>query len=265
MGHRFSCFRPQTAPGTHVEVNGTGFLPSDTTCVLVSGSSNLVNPILAGTAACIIQEGSGVVNASFTVGNVPPGQYVIEIDASSGIISTVTTTLAASTTTATTATSSSTTTTFTSTTNLQIDTAQALLNVVGGPKISLNPATGQPGVHVEVNGTGFLPTDTSCTVSSVGFDANGHSPMLSGTAACAIEVGSGVVNGSFTIGNVLPGQYVIEITGCSGNNGCFPSSGDFAQAVLNVVSGPVIGLSPVDWTTGCAHPSQRYWVPTHRY
>ncbi len=209
----------------------------------MSGPSNLVNPILAGTAACVIHEGSGVVNASFTVGSVPPGQYVIEIDASSGLVTTITTTFTASTTT-TTATTASTTTTFTSTTNLLIDTAQAILNVVGGPKIGLTPSTGQPGVHVQVNGTGFLPTDTSCTISAVGLDANGHSPILSGTAGCGIRVGTGVVNGSFTIGNVLPGQYVIEITGCSGNNGCFPSAGDFAQAVLNVVSGPKIGLTP---------------------
>ncbi|MGA2625427.1 MAG: hypothetical protein ABSF63_00005 [Candidatus Bathyarchaeia archaeon] len=235
------------APGAHVEVNGTGFLPSDTTCVLVSGSSNLVDPILAGTAACVIHEGTGLVNASFTVGNVPPGQYVIEVDAFSAIISTVTTTLSTTTTTTST---TATTSTFTSTTNLQIDTAQAILNVVGGPKIGLSPATGQPGAHILVNGTGFLPTDTSCTVSAVGFDSNGHSPLLSGTAACVVRVGSGIVNGSFTIGNVLPGQYVIEVTGCSGNNGCNPSSGDFAQALLNVVSGPKITLSPATGQPG---------------
>jgi len=229
--------------GTHVLVNGTGFLPSDTSCVLVSGASNLVDPILAGTAACVIREGTGVVNGSFTVGNVPPGQYVIEVDASSAIITTITTTFS---TTTTVTTSTATTTTFTSTTNVQIDVAQAIFDVSSGPKISLTPTTGQPGVHVTVGGSGYLPTDTSCTVSSVGNDANGHSPLLPGTAACVISVGTGIVNGSFTIGNVLPGQYIIEITGCLGNNGCVASVGDFAQAVITVMSGPSITLTPAN-------------------
>ncbi len=199
--------------GAHILVNGTGFLPTDTSCTVsaVGFDANGHSPLLSGTAACVISVGSGIVGGSFTIGNVLPGQYVIEVTGcrgnngcfpSSG------------------------------------DFAQAVLNVVGGPVIGLNPSTGQPGAHILVNGTGFLPTDTSCTVSAVGFDANGHSPLLSGTAGCAITVGSGAVNGSFTIGNVLPGQYVIEVTGCGGNNGCFPSSGDFAQAVLNVVNGP---------------------------
>ena len=225
--------------GAHVAVNGTGFLPSDTSCVLVSGSSNLIDPILAGTAACVIAEGSGLVNASFTVGNVPPGQYVIEVDASTPFISTVTTTISTSTvyTTATTAT----TTSYTSTTNVLIDTAQALLNVVGGPSIRVYPvacgatgATGgcEAGAHIMVNGTGFLPTDTYCSLG-----APGSNVIEAGTQACATVVGSGIVNASFTIGNVLPGQYVIMITGYAG--------GDSAQAIVNVVSGPSIRVYPV--------------------
>ena len=231
------------ATGAHIFVNGTGFLASDTTCILVSGASNLVDPILAGTAACVIHEGTGVVNASFTVGNVPPGQYVIEVDASSAFITTITTTFTTGTSTTFTATATtSSTTTFTSTQNVQIDTAQALLNVVGGPSIRVYPvvcgATGtsggcEAGDHIMVNGTGFLPTDTTCALGAPG----GTGVIEAGTQACAIEVGSGVVNASFTIGNVLPGQYVIMITGYPG--------GDSAQAIVNVVSGPSIRVYPV--------------------
>ncbi len=212
--------KPSTGqPGAHILVNGTGFLPTDTSCTVsaVGLDSNGHSPLLAGTAACGIKVGSGAVNGSFSIGNVLPGQYVIEITGclgNNGCFPSAG------------------------------DFAQAVLNVVNGPVIGLKPSTGQPGAHILVNGTGFLPTDTSCTVSAVGLDANGHSPILAGTAACGIKVGSGAVNGSFSIGNVLPGQYVIEITACGGNNGCFPSAGDFAQAVLNVVSGPVIGLKP---------------------
>jgi len=212
-------------PGTHVLVNGTGFLPTDQSCTIsaVGLDANGHSPLLSGTAACVIRAGSGLVNASFTIGNVLPGQYIIEI---TGCLGNNGCTPSAG------------------------DFAQALLNVVSGPKIRLSPATGQPGAHIAVNGTGFLPTDTSCTLSTVGLDANGHSAILSGTAGCAISVGSGIVNASFTIGNVLPGQYVIEITGCLGNNGCTPSVGDFAQAVLNVVSGPEIKLSPATGSPG---------------
>lgn len=179
--------------GAHILVNGTGFLPTDTTCSLSSPSSP--TPILSGTASCVIRAGSGLANASFTVANVLPGQYIIQVTGNGG------------------------------------DSAQAILNVVGGPAIFLSPATGRPGTHVLVNGTGFLPTDTTCSLSS----PSSSNPILSGTASCVVRSGSGIVNASFTIGNVLPGQYIIQVTG---------SGGDSAQAILNVVSGPAIYLSP---------------------
>ncbi len=224
-GPRIS-LRPSTGqPGAHILVNGTGFLPTDTSCSLstVGFDANGHSAILSGTAACTINVGTGIVNASFTIGNVLPGQYIIEVTGCLGN---------------------------NGCTPSVGDFAQALLNVVSGPIIGLTPSTGQPGAHILVNGTGFLPTDTSCTISAVGFDANGHSPLLSGTSACGIRVGTGIVNGSFTIGNVLPGQYIIEITGCLGNNGCTPSVGDFAQAVLNVVGGPSISLRPSTGSPG---------------
>ena len=198
-------------PGTHVLVNGTGFLPTDFNCAVAAPGSGA---ILGGTQACVIRPGTGLVNASFTIGNVLPGQYIIQVQGSGG------------------------------------DIAQAILNVVSGPAIFLSPASARTGAHILVNGTGFLPTDTSCSVSSPSLDINGQPPILSGTAACAIRVGSGLVNASFIIPNITPGQYVIEITGCGGNNGCAPSAGDYAQAILNVVSGPSIFLSPASIRTG---------------
>ena len=191
--------------GAHVFVNGTGFLPTDTTCAL--GAPGGTGVILAGTQACVIEVSSGIVNASFTIGNVLPGQYVIMITAYPGG-----------------------------------DSAQAIVNVVSGPSIRVYPvvcgATGtsggcEAGAHVFVNGTGFLPTDTTCALGAPG----GTGVILAGTQACVIEVSSGIVNASFTIGNVLPGQYVIMITAYPG--------GDSAQAIVNVVSGPSIRVYPV--------------------
>jgi hypothetical protein len=132
-----------------------------------------------------------------------------------------------------------------------------------------------------VNGTGFLPTDQSCSISGIG-NGNVFNPVLTGSAACAVAVGTGVVNASFIIGNVSPGQYVIEITGCQGNSGCAPSVGDFAEQVLrvtptisplvlfptNATNGATVtftadGLSPTD--TGCtvlAYNYQKTFDPT---
>jgi roadblock/LC7 domain-containing protein len=100
------------------------------------------------------------------------------------------------------------------------DSAQAVFNVASGPTITLKPANGDADTYVAVSGSSFLPTDNFCTISSPGSNA-----VLAGTAECAINSSSGVVSGSFTIGTVLPGQYVIMVIG---------NMGDFAQAVLAV-------------------------------
>ena len=196
------------APGSHVNVNGTGFLPTDSVCTISSPGSDAV---LSGSAGCAIQIGTGVTQGSFIVGNVVPGQYVIQVTGDQG------------------------------------DSAQTVLNVTSGPSITLHPGTATIGTSITVNGQGFLTTDQSCSISSPGT----LNPILSGSAACAITVGTGVVTGSFIIGSVQPGEYVIEVTGCSGNNGCAPSAGDFAQAIVAVVSGaPTLTLSPTNATNG---------------
>ena len=76
------------------------------------------------------------------------------------------------------------------------------------------------GRWVSVHVTGLLPTDTTCSISS----PSSPNVVLPGSAACAIQAGTGVANGGFIIGNVLPGSYVIQVTG---------NQGDFAQAVLS--------------------------------
>jgi len=199
---------PGTAkePGYNVIVNGTGFLPTDTACVLSSPGSNAVE---GGTAACSVRAGTGVISGSFVVGNVLPGQYVIQVTGSQG------------------------------------DFATAVLTVPSGPTLALSPGTGMVGTTIAVNGTSFLATDQSCSISST----STPNPILLGSAACAITVGFGPTggnpHGSFVIGAIAPGEYVIEVTACAGNNGCAPSAGDFAQAVLNVTQGaPTTTLTP---------------------
>jgi len=83
------------------------------------------------------------------------------------------------------------------------------------------PAISAPGGRVSVEGSGFLPTDNTCTISS----PSSSNLILAGTAACVIQVGTGNAVGGFIVGNVLPGYYVVQITG---------TQGDFAQAIITI-------------------------------
>jgi len=163
--------------GLEISVSGTGFLPTDTSCVFSSPSSGA----LVSSSACITQEGK--LSGSFIVGNVPIGAYVVQASGNMG------------------------------------DSAQTILEVSGGAQLLLSPATGGPGLDVVVQGSGFLPTDTTCTIGS----PSSPNPILPGSGACVIQSGRAV--GSFLIGNVPPGEYVIRLTG---------NQGDSAQALIDV-------------------------------
>jgi len=121
------------------------------------------------------------------------------------------------------------------------------------PAISLSGS----GRNISFSGGGFLPTDTTCSVSSPSSNV-----ILS--SACVIQGGSAY--GGFTVGNVLSGEYVIQVTG---------NYGDFAQAIVQVdggapqfsqshlagyqagssVSIQVSGLLPTDTTCQLSSPS----------
>ena len=139
------------------------------------------SPAVIISGACVIQDGS--LSGGFIVGNVPPGAYVVQASGGQG------------------------------------DSAQALLQVNGGGQVGLSHTTGQAGMEVSFQGSGFLPTDTTCTISS----PSTPNPILPGTGACVIQ--GEVATGSFTIGNVLPGGYVVQITG---------NQGDSAQTLITV-------------------------------
>ena len=90
-----------------------------------------------------------------------------------------------------------------------------LITVQSEPVISLSGS----GHRVSFAGAGFLPTDTTCAVSSPASDG------VIFSSACVVQAGTGAPYGGFIVGNVLPGSYVIQVTG---------DQGDFAQAVLAV-------------------------------
>jgi hypothetical protein len=185
--------------GTHVALEGSNFLATDTTCTLSSTTGTMVT-----VAACSTFTGANGlknVTGSFTVGNVAPGQYVVQVSGNGG------------------------------------DFAQSVFNVTSGASITLSPGTGIIGTHAVVNGTGFLPTDNTCTITSPGSGL-----VLAGTAGCSIILGSGKIGGSFTVGNVVSGQFVIQVTGSPG--------GDFAQSVFSVTTGSLVTLSPATGRPG---------------
>ena len=167
--------------GRNVSFTGAGFLPTDTTCYVSSPSSNVIL-----SSACVVQGGTGTPYGGFTIGNVLPGAYVIQVTGNYG------------------------------------DSAQTIVQVDGGaPQFSQSHLAGyQAGSSVSIQVSGLLPTDTTCQLSS----PSSPNVILPGTAACVILAG-GAAYGGFTVGNVLPGEYVIRVTG---------NQGDFAQTVLTV-------------------------------
>ena len=81
--------------------------------------------------------------------------------------------------------------------------------------------------------------------------------IASGSAACSFFKSTtapfnGFVNvtGSFTVGNVAEGQYVIQVSG---------SAGDRAQAVFNVTAGAFIQLGVNGIVARLGQSGQRYY------
>ncbi len=202
--------------GTHVSVTGSQFLPGDANRGTCSLSSTSNGAIIQNGACSFFKAPSGFVNVtgSFVVGNVQEGQYVIQVSGSAG------------------------------------DSAQAIFNVTAGAFIQLSginggfaslgkAASGPTGTHVSVTGSRFLPGDANSGTCSISSPSSGN-VIAPGSQACSFfKAPTGFVNvtGSFIVGNIAEGQYVIQVSG---------SQGDSAQAVFNVTAGAFIQLSGIN-------------------
>jgi hypothetical protein len=114
------------------------------------------------------------------------------------------------------------------------DFAEATFNIVSGASIDLTPQSGIAGTVVHISGIGFLPSDRGCTITGSGGVVT--------IAACSMVAGSGAPKGNFTIGNVVPGAYLITVTG---------TYGDTAQNVTQVTPTKLtLTLSPTNATEG---------------
>jgi len=194
------------AVGTEVAFTITNAPINDTSCSVSSQPSGIVT-----VSACVVNNGSG--SGTFVVGKGTTGDYAIEVTACTGN---------------------------NGCSPSAGDFNQQVFTVTAGPIITLSPTSASPSADVAISGTGFQLTDQSCSISSP------TNPSAVLNAGCATTSGTGTVHGSFIVGNVPTGQYVIEVTGCSGNNPCSPSQGDFAEEVLTIVTSPplAITLSP---------------------
>jgi hypothetical protein len=83
------------------------------------------------------------------------------------------------------------------------------------PTITLNPPSGQAGITVSVSGSGFAPTDSTCTIEGSGSISSSF---------CSIS--SGTVTSSFVVASARPATYAIKVTGMQ--------SGDSASAAFTV-------------------------------
>lgn len=91
----------------------------------------------------------------------------------------------------------------------------------GGPGIiTLDPSSGAAGTFVTVSGA-LLAGDTGCSITS-------PSRGLIGAYHCTILPG-GLISGSFTVGVVIRGQYLVIVSGSPGN-----PVGDFDQGLFTV-------------------------------
>jgi hypothetical protein len=95
------------------------------------------------------------------------------------------------------------------------DSASAQFTVnAPASSIKLTPSSAQVGVTVQVSGSGFLASDSACTLSG--------NPVTAST--CSIS--NGILSATFNVATVAPGAYAIRASGKPG--------GDFASAQFTV-------------------------------
>jgi hypothetical protein len=109
--------------------------------------------------------------------------------------------------------------------------AQFIVNA-STPSITLTPSTGQVGAIVQVLGTGFLTSDTACS-------------LFGGPAtASTCSISNGVVSATFTTANFATGAYTIRAVGRPGGD---YASAQFTVSAASSMSGYSISFSPPYW------------------
>ncbi len=115
--------------------------------------------------------------------------------------------------------------------------AQFTVNATS-PSITLSPTSSQVGAPIQVSGSGFLTSDTTCSLSG--------SPVASST--CSIS--NGMLTATFTVASIATGAYSITAYGKPG--------GDSASAQLTVSAAPSMSSYSISF-------SPPYWFCTDSY
>lgn len=97
------------------------------------------------------------------------------------------------------------TTTSTTSTNI-VTTTSTTIFTTAVISITVNPSTASTGASVQVSGSGFSLSDSSCSLSSVAVE----SPYCS--------VSGGTLSGTFEVANVATGFYTITAIGSTGDS-----------------------------------------------
>jgi len=163
--------------------------------VQVSGSGFSMSDYSCTLSGTVVSSQScsvsgGVLTGTFTAANVPVGSYTV-----------------------------------TGTGGQAGDSATASFTLASAPAVTFNPISASPGTTVQVSGTGFEVSDTSCSLSG--------SPASSPT--CSVV--NGALSGTFIVANIAAGFYTVTATGNPG--------GDSASSSFKVnAAAPSITLSP---------------------
>jgi hypothetical protein len=110
--------------------------------------------------------------------------------------------------------------------------AQFTVTVSSPPTITPNPSSSQDGVAVQVSGSSFLTSDTTCSLFGT--------PVTSST--CSIS--NGTLTGSFIVANVGGGAYSIR---AFGRPGADSATAQFTVTVTSSMAGYSISFSPPYW------------------
>jgi hypothetical protein len=172
--------------------------------VAVSGSDFSTNDTacsisgsVVASQTCSVSGGALSVSTAFTVDNVAGGSYNVKV---------------------------------TGTPSEDSASAQFTVNAPT-PSITLTPSA-QVGVTVQVSGSGFLTSDTACSLFG--------NPVTDSTCS----VSNGTLTGMFTVANVAPSEYTIRARGRPGDDSV---STQLTVDVVTSMSSYSISFSPPYW------------------
>ena len=256
--------------GSNVSVSGSGFSLLDTSCSLAGSSVTSQSCILSGgrltgsfTVANVTAGGASVTATGNPGGDTASGTFTVpgrtisldpfyapvgtpvEVDASGFSASDATCSLTGESVTSSTCsiTGGAITATFTvanvspggytvTLTGEPVgDSATVDFTVAGNSlSIALNPDSGYAGAAVHVSGSGFLSSDSSCTLTG----------SVVSSPTCSIT--SGTLTGTFTIANVPAGSYVVTAIGDPNED---VVSATFSVTVASTSQTTTISTTPV--------------------